>query len=235
LRAYQSAASNASGEMLEAVKGNASFRAMPDALLSDFVSRCATWHVPRGQFLAEQGTTPDVWFGVVKGAVALTLESGNGGAATLDLLGPGEWIGPEALILGTSLPFAARTFTPSVLMVMRRSTLRELQARHGALSQALLKLSWHRSQRLTERTTMRLHAGIPERLRQMLGALADDFGVQDGPQKRIDLDISQSDLAALVGCSRQGVNKALQSLRQAGEVLFVRNSYYLPNLLCPIG
>lgn len=210
---------------LDLLRANASLRALPDAVLAEWLSACAVWSVPRGQVLAEQGTVPDVCFGLVRGAVELGLRTPAGDHAPWDLVEPGQWLCVEALFLNAPLPFRVRTLAPSVFLVMRRTVLRELQARHPAVSQALLDLGWRFSERLLAQSQLRSERALPVRLHRTLSSLAERFGTPDGDCTRIGVGLSQAELAALVGCARQRVNAAIQKLRQAGKIR-VRDRHY---------
>jgi CRP/FNR family transcriptional regulator, cyclic AMP receptor protein len=212
---------------LDALRANASFDALPHALLAQWLSACAVWSVPRGQVLAEQGTVPDVCFGLVQGAAELGLRNATGGYALWDLVEPGQWLCVEPLLLNAPLPLRVRTFAPSVFLVMRRSVLRDLQGRHPAVSQALLDLGWRFSARLLRQSQLR-EGALRLRLRNTLSSLAERFGVRDGAWTRIGVTVSQADLAAMVGCTRQRVNLELQKLLRAGELRQQDRRYAVP-------
>jgi len=212
---------------LAALRANAGFQALPDTLLAEWLSACAVWNVPRGQVLAEQGTVPDVCFGLVRGAVELGLRDTAGGYPLRDLVEPGQWLCVEPLLLNAPLPLRVRTFAPSVVLVMRRSVLRDLQGRHPAVSQALLHLGWQFSARLLRQSQLR-EGALRLRLRNALSSLAERFGSRDGAWTRIGVAVSQCDLAAMVGCTRQRVNLELQNLQRAGELRQQDRRYALP-------
>jgi CRP-like cAMP-binding protein len=65
------------------------------------------------------------------------------------------------------------------------------------------------------------------RVRRRLGELASEHGrsVPDGV--RIEVPITQEDLAAMVGAARETVNRALVDLISAGMLRFDRRRYIL--------
>jgi CRP/FNR family cyclic AMP-dependent transcriptional regulator len=217
---------------LRLLAANPSFREWPLALRLEWLSACAVWHVPRGQVLAEQGTVPDVCFGLLQGAAERSVRDATGSCSVLDLAEPGQWFCAESLLLNAPLPFRLRTAAPAVFLVMRRSVLREMQARHAGVSQALVDLGWRFSLRLIEQAGIRAEGTLAIRVRRMLACLASRFGVTEEGWTRIDLNLSQVELAALVGCSRQRANIEIQKLQGAGE-LRLRNRRY--SLRTPVG
>ena len=57
---------------------------------------------------------------------------------------------------------------------------------------------------------------LPQRLAREMQRLAQRFGRPVDPGVRIELAVSQGDLAALIGGSRQRVNRALGQMQQLG-------------------
>jgi CRP-like cAMP-binding protein len=211
--------------LLQRMLAHSPMRQLPEAVRSEWLSGCATWQVPSGQVVAQQGTVPDVCFGLLQGALELGLQDDSGEERVLDLLEPAQWVGAEALLLNAALPWRVRTFAPCVLLVMRRSVLRDLQARHAAVASALLEMSWRLSVRLTERNFVRADLPLSLKVRQLLDAFAQRFGVPEGGWTRIDVELTQTYLARLLGCSRQRANEQLRRLRAAGELRVVHRSY----------
>jgi CRP/FNR family transcriptional regulator len=57
---------------------------------------------------------------------------------------------------------------------------------------------------------------IGQRLARKLLQLAQDYGQVEANGVRITLRLSQSDLASLIGATRESINKALRDFRQKG-------------------
>lgn len=213
---------------LDALRANASFQPLSDAVLREWLAGCAHWNVQRGQELAGRGSVPDVCFGLLAGAIELSVQAPGGEPTVLDLAEPGHWFGIESLLLNRPLPFRVRTHTPAVLLVMRRSVLLDLHTWHPAVSPVLMDLSWRLSLRLLEQAERRAAPLLSTRLLDALRSLADRFGVAgDEDWTRITIELCQAELAALVGCSRQRVNAEIQQLRASGLVRVRGRSYEL--------
>ncbi len=63
------------------------------------------------------------------------------------------------------------------------------------------------------------------RLARQLLRLAETYGRKDGDAICIDLAVSQSDLASLVGMTRESINKQLCNWRRAGVIWFKGKNY----------
>jgi CRP/FNR family transcriptional regulator len=57
---------------------------------------------------------------------------------------------------------------------------------------------------------------VPQRLARKLLQLAQDYGIAQADGVHIKLQLTQTDLASLVGATRESINKALRDFRQQG-------------------
>lgn len=219
---HQSSAEEAriglSAAELSALRANDWFSPLPLQLQRALLQNCAIWHVPAHHAVVTQGSVPDVWFGVAAGAVKLSICSPAGRETIIDLLEPGQWFGDVPLLSGLPAPYEARTWAPSTLLLMRRSTLRQLLAASTDLGPALLRLNWERSARLMDRLVDQGEPLLEHRARRLLSRLASQFGVTRRDATRITLSMTQSQLGLLLGASRQRVNELAIKLEQRGEI-----------------
>jgi CRP/FNR family transcriptional regulator, cyclic AMP receptor protein len=214
---------------LDALRANDWFGRLPLQLQRAILKHCAIWHVPAHHALATQGSMPDVWFGVAAGAVALSIRSAARRATIVDLLEPGQWFGDAQLLDGTPTPYEARTWAASTLLLMRRSTLRELLAAHTEMGPALLHLSWKRSARLMERLADQGEPRLDDRAWRLLNRLANRFGYRTQDVTRMTLSMTQSQIGTLVGASRQRVNEFLLRLERQGAIRRSHQSIDFPH------
>jgi CRP-like cAMP-binding protein len=92
---------------------------------------------------------------------------------------------------------------------------------------AALWLLTHVIARLRENDRRRAEFGVTDtmgRVAARLAELASEHGVPAQDGVTIDLPITQEELASWVGSSREGVNKALQALKNLGWVRIERRS-----------
>jgi CRP-like cAMP-binding protein len=207
-----------------ALLANPWFGALAPELQCAMLRESAVWHVPVRHKLCSQGAVPDVWFGLAAGAVHLCATSEAGHETTLDLLEPGQWFGDMALLDAQPLPYAAQTWAASTLLVMRRSSLRQLLAQHPAMGTALARLNAQRNLRLLQRLGEQAEPLLHLRARRMLRVLAQRFGVRVPGGWRIALPLTQAQLAQLMDASRQRVNEILGVLEREAAVRVERRS-----------
>jgi CRP-like cAMP-binding protein len=76
-----------------------------------------------------------------------------------------------------------------------------------------------RMKRVESRVESLVFRSVSARVAVLLLELANDFGERDGEAWRLGLRLSQSELATLVGTSRQSINLALGRFRERGLVV----------------
>jgi CRP/FNR family transcriptional regulator, cyclic AMP receptor protein len=129
-----------------------------------------------------------------------------------DFIGRGRCFGEVALLEGTSRKLDAIAVKPSTVFALRRcAVLACLEARPEIaiwIVRVLCARLSHAMEMLEERTQL----GLPSRSARMLLRLASEHG--DGT--RIDLKISQTEIAGLVGATREKVNRQLCAWCRSG-------------------
>ena len=63
-----------------------------------------------------------------------------------------------------------------------------------------------------------IFADVPGRVAKQLLQLAQCFGTQEGDALRVEHDLTQEEIAQLVGASREAVNKALAEFARRGWI-----------------
>lgn len=174
--------------------------------------------VAAGTMLSLRGQCGARWVGVVRGALRLGTPLRDGRSFTLDFIAPGQWYGDIAGVDRGANALDLVAQVPSLLVEVAHADLQCLIEGHAELREALLLLNCGRLRYLGRRFEEMHTLTLPQRLARELQRLAQRFGRPVGDGVRIDLAISQSDLAALVGGSRQRVNRALGQM-QALQIL----------------
>jgi CRP/FNR family cyclic AMP-dependent transcriptional regulator len=197
------------------------FSELSQPLRNAIVGHACVRQVGAGTRLAQRGDAPSHWFGVARGAVRLGTALSDGRNFTLDFVGPSQWFGDIGLIDDKPLDLDVVAHSPSTLLMVSRSDLRRLLDTHTELRDALLQLNCQRLRHMFRRFEELHTLPLAHRLARQMQRLARQFG-RRGPQGvAIDLGVSQGDLAAMVGGSRQRVNRAWRQMHELG---IVRNS-----------
>jgi CRP/FNR family cyclic AMP-dependent transcriptional regulator len=158
-----------------------------------------TLAVPRGRALVRQGERAAGLWILESGALIVTAVSKQGRAFALDVLGAGDVVGEPD---GRISPVTVRSLVPS--------GLRPLSGRDGFAPLA------ERASRAAATALDMACCDVATRVKHRLDDLASRFGVPTPVGTRIALPLTQDDLAALTGSTRESVNRVLCAMeRQA--------------------
>lgn len=200
------------------IEGGAWFSKLSQRLREDILSRSYVRRLHDGAMLASRGNTADEWCGVAKGAVRVSSVSLSGKQVTLTYVEPGTWFGDIALFDGLPRTHDANAHGETTLLAVRKADFKDLLSRHAELYDALLRLNCRRLRLLFDVVEDLNTRPLAARLAKQLLLLARSYGVTDGEEVRIGLQLAQEDLAQLLGASRQRVNQELKGFERDGAV-----------------
>ncbi|OBJ81377.1 Crp/Fnr family transcriptional regulator [Mycobacterium sp. 1245852.3] len=117
----------------------------------------------------------------------------------------------------------ARTSTVTTLTEvqaawMDRRALRAWIVAYPDVAQQLLRVLARRLRRTNDTLCNLIFTDVPGRVAKQLLDLASRFGTNTGQTLRVDLNLTQEELAQLVGSSRETVNKVLSDFTQRGWI-----------------
>jgi CRP-like cAMP-binding protein len=164
----------------------------------------------RGEVIFHIGDPGDALFVIVDGEVKISLPSETGEEAILATLQSGDVFGELALLDGAPRSASASALSPTETVVLPRDKFRELIATEAGVRDALLASIAGELRRLTTHVEELHFLDITGRLAARLVRLSQEGGTRlpDGGI-RLRTNLTQGDLAAMVGCTRQSVNKLL--------------------------
>ena len=178
------------------------------------LSRATVRRLADGATLSARGTPAEDWCGVARGAVRVSSVSLAGKQVTLTYVEPGTWFGDIALFDGLPRTHDANAHGETTLLVVRKADFRELLAQHVELYDALLRLNCRRLRLMFDIIEDLNTRPLAARLAKQILLLARSYGVTEGEEIRIGLQLAQEDLAQLLGASRQRVNQELKALER---------------------
>ena len=194
------------------------FSKLSPALRADILSRATVRRIADGAMLSARGAQADEWCGVAKGAVRVSSVSLSGKQITLTYVEPGIWFGDTALFDGLPRTHDAHAHGDTTLLVVKKADFRALLDAHVELYEALLRLQCRRVRLLYDVVEDLNTRPLAARLAKQLLLLARSYGIAQGEEIRIGLQLAQEDLAQLLGASRQRVNQELKGFERDGAV-----------------
>jgi CRP/FNR family transcriptional regulator, cyclic AMP receptor protein len=185
----------------------------------------------RGEVLFHEGDPGDALFVVASGAVKVVVPSEDGEEAILATLRRGDFLGELALLDGAPRSASAVALEPTETLALPRDQFLSLVATEPAIRDALMASLAGELRRLTTHVAELHFLDLTGRLAARLSRLAEEHGepMPDGAV-RLDAPLTQSDLAAMIGATRQSVNKLLGEFEADGLLRIERDSIVLPDM-----
>ena len=101
---------------------------------------------------------------------------------------------------------------------MDRDTLRAWIAGRPEIAEQLLRVLARRLRRTNNNLADLMFTDVPGRVAKQLLKLAQRLGIHEGDALRVTHDLTQEEIAQLVGASRETVNKALGDFANRGWI-----------------
>jgi CRP/FNR family cyclic AMP-dependent transcriptional regulator len=194
------------------------FSKLSQPLRNDILARAVVRRIADGAMLSARGAPAEEWCGVAKGAVRVSSVSLSGKQITLTYVEPGTWFGDISLFDGMPRTHDSNAHGDTTLLVVRKADFRELLSLHTELYEALLRLNCRRLRLLFDTVEDLNTRPLASRLAKQILLLARSYGIAQGDEIRIGLQLAQEDLAQLLGASRQRVNQELKGFERDGAV-----------------
>jgi CRP-like cAMP-binding protein len=198
----------------------------PDA--AELVSLGARRRYPASAALFVEGDVAQEVFVLLSGAVKILVGSAEGEEVVLDVFEPGALLGELSAIDQKPRSATVVTLGPVEVLAVGVSAFNDFLDRHPVAMRALLG---EVIERLRVRVRHQLEFGTGDALGRICARLSDladrqrhagsgtaTIASPDGPSTVIQSPVSQSELAAWTGLSREAVVKGLRVLRQLGWI-----------------
>jgi len=170
----------------------------------------------KGQSLFKEGDDGDHLFVVSSGKVKLGTKSVDGRENLLMILGPGDMFGELSLFDSGPRTATATAVTDSKLLALGQDKVIPWVKEHPEVSLQLLARLASRLRRTNEVVGDLVFSDVPGRVAKALIDLGVKFGDKRSEGLFVNHDLTQEELAQLVGASRETVNKALADFAQRG-------------------
>ena len=192
------------------------FGGLDAAALSSLAERAVERSYKKGQLLVYEGDPGDSVFVVASGLIKVMVTSEEGEEMVLVTLRPADTFGELSLVDGGPRSASAEALERAEVLVITRPVLLELLKQHPSLTEALLRSLGGLVRRLTEQAADLVFLDIHGRMAKLLLTMAQQRDAGPEADVVLDLNLTQADLAAMVGGSRQSVNQTLRSFESRG-------------------
>ncbi|MET7298196.1 MULTISPECIES: Crp/Fnr family transcriptional regulator [unclassified Embleya] len=192
------------------------FAALEDEDAAELRASMAEVALERGDSLFHEGDPGDRLYVVIEGKIKLHRSSNDGRENMLAVLGPGEMFGELSLFDPGPRTATATALTDVRLLGLGHSDLQPWLTGRPKVAAALLRAIARRLRRTNESLGDLVFSDVPGRVAKALLDLSRRFGVPADEGIHVAHDLTQEELAQLVGASRETVNKALADFASRG-------------------
>jgi CRP/FNR family cyclic AMP-dependent transcriptional regulator len=172
----------------------------------------------RGEVLFHEGEPGDRLYVIAQVKIKLGRRSSDGRENLLAVLGPGEMFGELSLFDPGPRTATASVVADARLLELGHQDLIDWLQSSPTVAKHLLEALARRLRRTNEALADLVFSDVPGRVAKALLDLSTRFGEQVDDGLRVAHDLTQEELAQLVGASRETVNKALADFAARGWV-----------------
>jgi CRP/FNR family cyclic AMP-dependent transcriptional regulator len=203
---------------IDIVRRSPLFAALDDDSAGALMESMTASHLERGDILFHEGDRGDRLYVIGEGKIKLGRTSSDGRENLLAILGPGEMFGELSLFDPGARTATATAVAESQLIALGHDDLNLFLSGRPAVAATLLAALARRLRRTNETLADLVFTDVPGRVAKALLDLSARFGrpAEDGVM--VPHDLTQEELAQLVGASRETVNKALADFASRGWI-----------------
>ncbi len=194
------------------------FATLPADELANIAAMMGRRPYKRGQVIFHQDDPGASVHLIESGRVKVVLTTDEGEELLLRVLAAGEIFGELALFDQRPRSATVIALEPTVTHVLERDVFLDFLRGHPEAALHLCGALANLIRRLTDQVEDLALLDVPRRLERKLLELAELHGQPDPDGIRIDLPLTQSELASMIGTSRVSVNHYLASLERRGII-----------------
>jgi CRP-like cAMP-binding protein len=206
------------------------FNQADTSMLTSIASGLRRRRFRRNEVIFHQGDPGDSLHVVAAGAVKIVLPSAEGDEAIIATLRSGDFFGELALLDGAPRSATATALEPSDTLVLPRQVFVDLLDTLPGLRDALLEGLARELRRLTGHVEELHFLDLAGRLAMRLTRLAREADPDAEGPIRLAWPYTQSDLAAMIGGTRQSVNRLLSELVDEGLIAIEPDALVITDL-----
>jgi CRP/FNR family transcriptional regulator, cyclic AMP receptor protein len=189
----------------------------PDAALALAQQLCPI-SVARGHTFFTEGEPGDRMYIISSGTVKIGRQSPDRRDNVFSIRGPSESFGELSVFDPGPRTSTATALTEVSVAPVDGAMVRAWIADHPDVAERMMRVLARRLRRTDDNLCDIIFTDVPGRLAKQLLQLAQRFGVQEDGAMRVSHDLTQDELAQLVGSCRETVNKALSDFTRRGWI-----------------
>lgn len=206
------------------------FQTISDDVIRLFIDKSKLIDYEHGQVIYDVGTVPESVFFVLNGAVKIEIPMPDGEVLFIGALPPGTLFGEHEALCNTSSVACVSSVGGSQLLVIPKTNFVKVFRAEAEFSQALAQQLAMSVRMMCLATAYHFNSSADKKLASLLVHLADRVGKGSDSGLKIDVKLSQDELADMMSSTRQTVNKYLQAWKKKGWIVIEQGVIEIINL-----
>jgi CRP/FNR family cyclic AMP-dependent transcriptional regulator len=170
---------------------------------------------PAGSNIAIVEQPGEVVYVVLEGTLKIFVQQSDGTEVILAILGPGDTVGEMSLVDSAGRSANVITLEKSTLLWLDRTTFQECLQTMPAITYNLVQIMSNRLRLANEQIQALASLDVYGRVARQFLAFAQQYGrPADDDHTLIPIRLTQSDIADLVGASRERINQVMVSYKR---------------------
>lgn len=202
------------------LKGVILFHSLSDEDLEILFSKLKRRSLKKGEALFRKGDEGNTLYIVKEGSIKIVLPTEMGDEVTPAILTSGDFFGEMALLDGLPRSADAVALEHSELLALKRDDFLAFLINNEEAIRSVFSAVSQRLRKTDDLLEDACFLNISTRFARRLLDLATSYGSQEEGSTtiQIDLQLTQKDLASMVGATRESINKELRLMREKGLV-----------------
>src|SRR5205814_5696988 len=185
------------------------FEDLPDEEIQELMSAAKRRTFRSGEVIFHRDDPGQVLYMIKEGKVKICIISPDGQEVSLAVLGKGEYFGQFALLDGLPRSTDAVALEKVECYTLQRSDFHNAILKNPKIAILVLEALTKRLRNTDQMVEDLIFLDVYGRVAKKLLELADAHGVKVEDGVRIDVRLTQQELASMVGASRESVNKVM--------------------------
>jgi len=195
------------------------FSELEDNLLEQVLQSANIRTYAKGATVFTRGEDGERLFAILRGRVKVSVFSEEGREAVLAVMKPGDFFGEIAFLDGAARTADATAIEEIEVVSVGRGDFFPILIENPPIYMKIIKVLCERLRQTNEAIEDSIFLTVPARVAKTLVKLSGSYGEPLGESRvKLNIKMSQQELANLIGTSREVVNRHLRSLQGDGVI-----------------